>query len=178
MTWKLRSSRYLYKSRWFNLRQDELTLATGEDATFTTVEHSGYAMVVPILPDGRVVMERVYRHSLDSTLLECPSGGLDGEPPADAAKRELEEETGYLANHVERLGSYYGSPGISNEEFHLFLARDVAEGGTICREPTELIEVEFYSLDELVAMALSGELKNGPSALAILLAQARLQSAG
>ena len=105
MTWKRRSTRYLYESRWFNLRQDELTLPTGEDITYTTLEHPGYAVIVPILPDGRVVMERVYRHSLDSTLLECPSGGLDGEPPAVAAKRELEEETGYLADHIEPLGS-------------------------------------------------------------------------
>ena len=176
MTWKLRSTRYLYESRWFNLRQDELTLPTGEDITYTTVEHPGYAMVVPILPDGRVVMERVYRHSLNTVVLECPSGGLDGEPPAVAARRELEEETGYLADHIEPLGSYYGSSGISNEQFHLFLARDVAAGGTISLEPTEQIEVEFFSLAELVDLALRAELTNGPSALAILLTQKRLQS--
>ncbi len=176
MTWKIRSSRYLYESQWFNVKQDELTLPTGEDITYTTVVHPGYAMIVPMLPDGRIVMERVYRHSLDRALLECPSGGLDGEPPAIAAKRELEEETGYLANHVEPLGSYYGSSGISNEQFHLFLARDVTTGGTIHREATEEIEVVLYSLDELVELAMRAELTDGPSALAILLTHARLRS--
>jgi ADP-ribose pyrophosphatase len=176
MTWKRRSTRYLYESVWFNLRQDELTLPTGEDITFTTVEHPGYAVIVPILADGRVVMERVYRHSLDTALLECPSGGLDGEPPAVAARRELEEETGYVASNVEPLGSYYGSSGISDEQFHIFLATDVASGGTIAREPTEEIEVELFSLAELVDLALRAELTDGPSALAILLTHARLQT--
>ncbi len=175
MTWNLRSTRYLYESRWFNVRQDDLTLPTGEDITYTTVEHPGYAMIVPILPDGRVVMERVYRHSLETALLECPAGGLDGEPPAVAARRELEEETGYLADNIEPLGSYYGSSGMSNERFHLFLARDVTTGGSISLESTEQIEVELFPLAVLVDMALCAQLTDGPSALAILLAHARLQ---
>ena len=174
MSWQTRDSRYLYESRWYNLRQDEITLPCGDEITYTLVEHPGYAMVVPLLPDGRVVMERVYRHTVGRTLLECPSGGLDGEPPAVAAKRELEEETGYRAAHVEPLGTYYGSSGISDEQFHLFFARDVAGGGTPSLEPTEQIEVELFALDELVALARRGELTDGPSALAILLTHARL----
>lgn len=175
MTWKLRSTRYLYESRWFKLRQDELVLPTGEEITFATVEHPGYAMIVPILADGRVVMERVYRHSLGATLLECPAGGLDGESPAVAARRELEEETGYLADKFEPLGSYYGSSGMSNEQFHLFLAHDVTADGTISLESTEEIEVELIPLAELVDMALRAQLTDGPSALAILLTHARLK---
>jgi ADP-ribose pyrophosphatase len=175
--WQRRRSRYLYESRWFNLRQDELTLPSGEEITYTHVEHPGYAMVVPLLDDGRVVMERVYRHTLGRALLECPSGGLDGEPPEVAARRELEEETGYVAGRVDSLGCFYGSSGISNEQVHLFVARDITSGGTIQREITEEIEVELIALSELVALAHSGELSDGPSALAILLTAARLDAA-
>ena len=172
--WRRRSSRYLYQSRWFDVRQDEVTLPGGEDVTYTSIEHGGYVVVVPVLDDGRVVMEHVYRYTLSQWLLECPSGGLDGEDPVPAAKRELEEETGYRARSVEHLGSFAGSSGISNERFEVCLATDLSADGTIEREPTEQIEVSLLPLEELRLRALRGEIEDAPSALAILLAASRL----
>ena len=173
MAWKIRSSRYLFESPWFKLRQDEITLPSGIDITYTMVDHQGYAMVVPILEDGRVVMEHIYRHPIETTTLECPSGGLDGEPPEVAARRELEEETGYLAGRLEPLGSYFGANGISNEQFHLFIAHDLRDDGIIQREPTEEIELELIPLDQLVLRVHRGEIQDAPSALALLLAKMR-----
>ena len=175
-SWRAKRSRYLYESRWFNLREDQLTLPGGLDITYTLVEHPGYAMVVPLLDDGRVVMERVYRYTVGKTLLECPSGGLDGEPAEVAARRELEEETGYLAGRLESLGSYLGSVGTSDERFYLFLASDLSEGGSIRLEPTEEIEVELIPLEDLVGRARRGEIENAPSAFALLLAHDRLRA--
>ncbi|HVN87622.1 MAG TPA: NUDIX hydrolase [Candidatus Binatia bacterium] len=172
--WKRRASRHLFRSKWFALRQDELTLPNGEDITYTLIEHSGYAMVVPVLADGRVVMERIFRHTLQQTLLECPSGGLDGEAPEIAARRELEEETGYRAGTLAPLGSYYGSSGISTEQFHIFLATDLRSDGVVQREATEQIEIVLIPLAELQQTARRGEMEDGPSALAILLAADRL----
>jgi ADP-ribose pyrophosphatase len=171
--WRRRSSRYLFESPWFRLRQDELTLPGGEEITYTVVEHGGYVVVVPLLEDGRVVMERVYRHTVERTLLECPSGGCDGDSPAVAARRELEEETGYRAGRIEHLGRFHGSPGISNEAFEVFLATALSADGRISREPTEEIEVVLEPLAELVRRAHAGEIEHAPSALAILLAAAR-----
>jgi ADP-ribose pyrophosphatase len=168
--WKCRDSRYLFESRWFNLRQDEVTLPNGDEITYTLVEHHGYAMVVPLLPDRRVVMEHVYRYTVQETVLECPSGGLDGEPPETAARRELREETGFSAGTLHPLGSFYGSDGVSNEHFHLFLATDLTNTGQLQREPTEQIELAFLPLDELVEMALQAKIVDAPSALALLLA--------
>jgi ADP-ribose pyrophosphatase len=93
--WTLNGSKYLFQSRWFNLRQDSVELPTGDEITNTVVEHPGYAMVVPVLNDKRVVLEKVYRYTVQKTVLECPSGGLDDEPPEVAARRELLEETGF-----------------------------------------------------------------------------------
>ena len=168
--WKVRHSHYLFQSHWYSLRQDELTLPNGKNITYTLVDHPGYVMVVPLLADGRVVMERVYRYTLQRTCLECPSGGLDGEPSAVAARRELEEETAYRAGKLELLGRFIGSPGISNEEYDLFLATELTADGVLQREMTEEIDLELIALDRLVEMVYHGEINNGPSALGILLA--------
>lgn len=172
--WKRRASRHLFRSQWFQLRQDEVLLPGGESITYTMVEHPGYAMVVPLRGDG-VVLESVYRYTVQETVLECPSGGLDGDAPEAAARRELEEETGLLADAMTPLGSYYGSNGISDERFHLFLATGLRAEGRMQREPTEQMELVDVPLERAVAMALSGEIADGPSALAILLAERRLR---
>ncbi len=174
--WRTRGSRYLYRSRWFNLRQDDLTLPNGDDITYTLIEHGGYVVVVPILDDGRVVMERIYRHTVGATLLECPSGSLDGDDPIMAARRELEEETGYRAGSVTQIGSFFGSTGISNERFDVCVAEELSPDGTVERENTEQIEVELVELAVLETSARCGEIADGPSALALLLAAQRRRS--
>ncbi len=88
--WRRNGTRYLYESSWYNLRQDEVTLPSGEDITYTWVEPPGFVVVVPLLDEGRVVMERIYRYPLQRWQLECPAGVLDGEDPETAARRELE----------------------------------------------------------------------------------------
>jgi ADP-ribose diphosphatase len=167
--WTTRSSRTLIETRWLRVREDEVRLPNGEDTTYTWVDHGGYVVIVPILGDGRVVMERVYRHTLQRALLECPSGGLDGEDPITAGRRELEEETGYTAREWRQIGAFYGSSGISNERFTVVVARDLREDGQVRREATEQIEVVRIPIAELRAMALRGELEDAPSALAILM---------
>ena len=174
--WKRRSSRYLFESAWFRLRQDELELPSGQPITYSLIETAGYAMVVPLLDDGRVLLERVFRYTVQQTLLECPSGGLDGDTPEAAAHRELEEETGWVAKQLTALGSFYGSDGISNERAHLFLATGLSETGVLKREPTEQIELEFLPIEEAVRRAFAGELADAPSTLALLLADHKLRS--
>jgi ADP-ribose pyrophosphatase len=168
--WRCADSRYLFQSRWYAVRQDELISPQGQAITYTVVEHPGFVVIVPLLPDGRVVMERIYRHPLQRVNLECPSGGLDGEAPEVAARRELEEETGYRADHLIDLGKYAASSGISDEEFFVFLAMNVRADGVLRREITEDIEIELIPLADLRSMVLRGEITDAPSALAILLA--------
>lgn len=175
--WKKRSSQYLFESKWYRLRQDQVELPNGEPITYTLIEHPGYAMVVPLHDDGRVLMEWVYRYTVQETLLECPSGGLDGEAPETAAHRELQEETGWVAQSLVSLGSFYGSDGISNERCHFFLATGLREGGVVRRESTEQIELEWIPLAQLIERVFAGEIHDAPSALALMLAHRKLRGA-
>jgi len=93
---------------------------------------------------------------------------------ATAARRELEEETGYRAADITHLGRFVGSVGISNERFDVCLATGLSADGTIQRENTEQMEVELLELADLRGRALRGEIEDAPSALAIVLAAARL----
>jgi 8-oxo-dGTP pyrophosphatase MutT (NUDIX family) len=107
--WRCTDSRYLFQSRWYAVRQDALVSRDGQAITYTVVEHPGFVVIVPLLSDGRAVMERIDRYPLQRVQLECPSGGLDGEAPELAAQRELEEETGYRADRLIDLGKYAAS---------------------------------------------------------------------
>jgi ADP-ribose pyrophosphatase len=176
--WRLRSSRQLFRSPWFRLRQDELTLPNEDEITYTVIEHDGWALVVPVLDDGRVVMVRIFRHTVQRTLLECPSGGCDGQPPEQAARRELEEETGYVAAELVHLGHFVASSGISNEQYDVYLAPNPRPTGQIAHENTEQIEVELVPLEELRQDVLHGRLEDASSALAILLAAEHIGRAG
>jgi ADP-ribose pyrophosphatase len=173
--WRRSASRYLYESPWFNLRQDEVELPSGEAITYTMVEHPGYSMIVPLLDDGRVLLERVYRYTVQETVLECPSGGIENESPERTAHRELLEETGWSAERMVALGSYFGSNGISDERVHFFLATGLRETHEPTREATEQIELEFVPFSEAVGLARSGGIQDAPSALGILLADHALQ---
>jgi ADP-ribose pyrophosphatase len=169
-SWTRTASKYLFQSRWYAVRQDELIAPEGKAITYTVVEHPGFVVIVPLRPDGRVVMERIDRYPLQRVQLECPSGGLDGDAPEIAARRELEEETGYRAKRLIDLGKYAASSGISDEEFFVLLALDVRPDGVLRREITEDIEIELIPLADLRSMVLRGAITDAPSALAILLA--------
>lgn len=171
--WKTRASRTVFESPWMRLQQDDITLPNGDDITYTFVDHGGYVIVLAITDDDRVVMEHIYRHPLGRWLLECPAGGLDGEDPITAGRRELEEETGTRAASWEHLGGFFVASGHSNERMEVVVARGVSDDGQLDREHTEAIELEWFPLDALVELARRGEIEDAPSALALLLYAAR-----
>jgi ADP-ribose pyrophosphatase len=154
--WEIRSSRTIFESRWIRLQQDDIRLPNGEDITYTWVDHGGYVVVLPILDDGRVVMERVYRHTVKRTLLECPSGGLDGEEPIAAGRRELEEETGYTASAMVELAEGPIAVGVSDENVRFFHARGLTRVGPGGGDDTEDITVHEVAPRDLAEFLADG----------------------
>ena len=174
--WLRRSSRFLFESQWFRLRQDEVTLPSGEPITYTLIDHPGYVVIVPLRHDGHVLLESVFRYTIQETLVECPSGGIESdEAPEVAARRELIEETGWTAGRLTQLGTFFGSDGISNEEFYVFLGTDLSLIGEPKREATEQMELAWLPFEEAANRASRGQLRDAPTALALLLADHALK---
>ncbi len=144
-----------------NVRLDEARLPDGSTAKREVVEHPGGVTVLPLEPDGTVWCVRQYRYPFSRTLLEVPAGKLEpGEAPELAAARELSEETGLTAGRMQYLGANFTSPGYSEEVLHIYLARDLHRGAAHL-DPGEFLNVERHPLEELVQMALDGELCDG-----------------
>ena len=175
--WLSRSARYLFESPWHKVRQDEVSLR-GKDLTFTWLEHAGSVFVVPITKAGELVLLRSYRYNVDDWVWEIPAGGIGDKRHLsleDAARAELREETGYTGGTFEPLGTYYSAVGILDLQFTIFLARDVELTHPLELEDSEQVEeVVALPVAEAVRRARSGELNDGESALAVLLAAARL----
>ena len=131
------------------------------------VVHPGAVVILPRLADGSVVMVRQYRHAVERELWELPAGTLEPpEEPADCARRELEEETGYLAGRIEPFGDFYTSPGILTERMWVFRADDLTPGDPSC-EVDEKIQMEVVAEAALRAMVLDGTIVDGKT-LAVL----------
>jgi ADP-ribose pyrophosphatase len=130
-------------NRFMTFVEEDIRDPAGRAYTYYQLESKWDAvLVVPVLPDGRLVLERIYRHPYRRYFLEFPAGGIDrGELPLAAAARELEEETGYRATSLRLLGAYEALPGMLRARVHVVLAEGLAQTGTRQHETMELIEV-------------------------------------
>jgi ADP-ribose pyrophosphatase len=172
--WEVLDSRYLWESSWYSLRQDRLRTAAGHEFTYTIVDHPGAVWVVPVTTDGRIALIWQYRYTVDDWCYEVPAGGLStGLTPEEVAQRELLEEVGGRAADLRYVGQFYTSNGISTELAYVYLATGV-ELGDAHREPTELMEMRLVPVEEALRMARSGQITDGPSALALLWCEAQL----
>ena len=168
------STRRVHDGKILKLSVEEVRLPNARLVTLEIVHHPGAAAVVPIDDEGRVVLVRQYRHATHSWLLEVPAGKLDhaGESPEDCARREVEEETGYRAEHLESLGWIWVTPGYSDEKIWLYLARKLTPTERAL-QPDEVLTVETWPLGEAVRRAESGEIVDAKSVCALLRAASR-----
>lgn len=159
----------IFKGKVLEVVCDTVELPNGKSATREMCLHLGAVAVIPLLDDGRVVMERQYRYPIGRVVLEIPAGKLDykGEDPLEAAHRELREETGAIAGKMTYLGELIASPALISEKIQLYLAEDLKFGETELDED-EFLEVELIPLDELVNMVMRGEIADGKTQIAIL----------
>ena len=161
----------IYEGNIINVRVDTVRMPSGRDATREIVEHSHAVCIVPIDNDGNVVLVRQYRKPAEDALLEVPAGGVeDGELSEEAVLRELQEEIGYTADHLEHLSSFWVAPGWATEYMHAYLATGLRES-RLDGDEDENIEVVRLKFNEAVSMLKTGEINDGKTIAALLLAQ-------
>jgi 8-oxo-dGTP pyrophosphatase MutT (NUDIX family) len=171
----LLGSKVAFRGKVLDVVVDQVRLPDGREVTWEVVRHPGAAAVVPLASDGKVLLVRQSRHTVASRLLELPAGKLDqeGEDPAECARRELEEETGYRCTALHPLGVFLSSPGFSDEKIYLYLATGLEHAGRPhgTEEGDDLVP-EWMDMAEALHAVRAGEIQDSKTALGLLLAEA------
>lgn len=166
---KVIESNTIYKGRLFNVRVDKVLTSWGRSTIREIVEHPGAVVIIPLLDEESVVLVSQYRHAVGKVLLELPAGTLEaGEDPERCARRELEEETGFIAGRVEKVATLYLAPGYSTEKVHLYVASDLKKVGQKL-EPDERIRTVVLKIDEVVEMIMKGGIEDAKTVAGIML---------
>lgn len=172
------SSEDIFDGVLLHVKRDTVKLPNGREATREWIKHPGASSVIPLLPDGRIILVRQYRYPIDAVTLEVPAGKLDApdEDPLVCAERELSEETGYTAEHITKLTTIVTTVGFSNEKIHLYAAEGLTPGKQHTDED-EFINVVKVPLAEAVAMATDGRIVDAKSVISILMLAAQQKAA-
>jgi ADP-ribose diphosphatase len=170
------SSEVVFDGKLLHVRRDQVRLPDGKLATREYIVHGGAVLIVPVLPDGRLVIERQYRHPVGKVLIEFPAGKLDpGEEELVTGQRELAEEAGYAASSWSFLGRIHSVVGYSSEAIDMFIARGLTHVGAKLDEG-EFLEIGTMSVAEMLAALDRGEITDAKTVAALLL-YARRESA-
>lgn len=160
-------SRRIYEGRILNLRVDRVMLPDGRNCSREVVEHAPAVAVVAENEKGEVLLIDQFRYSVNQTVIELPAGIVErGEDLADAAVRELREETGWKPSSIERAITFYSSPGFSSEELIMFYATDLTFD-KLPQDEDEFIVPRFVSRDEAERMIEAGEITDGKTLLGL-----------
>jgi ADP-ribose pyrophosphatase len=175
--WEPLETHYPYVDVRFRVRRDRVRLPNGNEIDYTYMETKGALWIVPFTDDGKIILIRQYRYPTDDWRWEVPAGGLhdhDG-PLEELARRELAQEIGATCDELIYVNWYYGAASASNTVCHVMLARGTRLDREPKREETEFIEIHPLPVDEALSRARSGRLRDGRSALALLLCEALLK---
>jgi ADP-ribose pyrophosphatase len=161
-------SEQVYRGGFLDVRRDEVRLPDGGLASREYIVHPGAVMIVPILDDGRFVMERQFRYPLHQVMIEFPAGKLDNaESTLTCAQRELLEETGYQAAEWARAGVLHNAIAYSDEAIEIWFARGLTAGPSRL-DDGEFIELFTATLEELEGQACRGELTDAKTLIGLL----------
>lgn len=153
-----------------NMYEDSIEMPNGKVVKWDFIEHpKGAAAILPVLPDGRILMVRQYRNALDRITLEIPAGARDSvtEDTAVCAKRELKEETGYSCGKIEKLLSLKSTVAFCDERIDVYLATELTKGEQHLDED-EFIDLEGYMLEDLCEKIYAGIIQDAKTVAAVM----------
>ncbi len=165
---KVLNSTTIYEGPVFGIRRDEVIEPSGVRAIREVITHPGSVVVLPVLPDGKILLIQQYRHATRQNLWELVAGRMDpGETPRVAAARELIEETGYRAKRLRVFLDVFPTPGFLEERMFLLLAEGLTEGEAEPEEDEKIVS-RAYKRTELEKMMRDGKLRDAKSIAGIL----------
>ena len=158
------------------VKRDEVRLPNGHKSQREYVEHPGAVVIVALLANGNVVLEKQFRYPLHDVFIELPAGKIDaGEDVLTTGQRELLEETGYVASQWVKLGHQHPCIGYSNEIIHIFLAQNLTKNAQQLDED-EMLEVFDMPFAECLDMVTQGKITDGKTIAAFFFAEKYLQN--
>lgn len=157
------------KAHIFEIYEDKLELPDGRTEYYDFLKHKGAASVIPVLPDGRILLVSQFRNALDRVTLEIPAGGRNSmeEPFIDAAFRELEEETGYRTDQLTHLISIRTAVAFCDEKIEVYIADNLIPSVQNLDED-EFIDVHPYTLEEIMQMIFDGKIEDSKTIASIM----------
>ncbi|MFC1897478.1 NUDIX hydrolase [Chloroflexota bacterium] len=168
MVEKTLSSQLIYDGQVVKLRVDTVSIPGGRETTREIVEHSDCVAIIAIDADDNVLLVDQFRKPVEKELLEIPAGGIEpGEDPVTAVRREMQEETGYLPQRVEKLGGFYSTPGYCSEYLHLYLAVDLTPSQRYA-EDTESIKLVRVPISQIPSLIATGSICDAKSIAGLL----------
>ena len=163
------SSELIMDGKILHVYHDQVRLPNGNSASRELIRHVGAVCIVPLTDDGKVILEQQFRYPVNRVITEIPAGKLDdrSEDPLAAAKRELREETGIVADRWYDLGLFYPAPAYSDEAIHMYLATGLHQGAQDL-DADEFLDLKTVDLDTAVAEILTGNVPDLKTQAAIL----------
>jgi ADP-ribose pyrophosphatase len=162
------TTQQVYRGHFLDVRRDTVALPDGRETVREYIVHPGAVVVVPMLDDGRLVMERQWRYPMNRVMLEFPAGKLEpGEPALTCGVRELAEETGYTAREWARAGLFNNAIAYSDEGIEVWFARGL-ERGAARLDDEEFLETVIHSEAEVEAFCARGQITDGKTLVCLL----------
>ncbi len=163
------SSQDIFKGKILDVKMDTVRLPNGKTATRELIRHIGAVCIVAVTEDDEVIVEHQYRYPFDEVVVEIPAGKLDSknEDPADAAERELMEETGVTAGDMTYMGKFYPTCGYSDEVIHMYLAKNLSFGDRNL-DDDEFLDVRAIPIESLVEDIMAGKIPDGKTQAAVM----------
>jgi ADP-ribose pyrophosphatase len=175
MNFKLLKSDTIFQGKVFDLQVDEIEYDSGNKGIREVAIHSGGSVIIALTEDYKIVMVNQFRYPLQRFLYELPAGKLDeGEDPQVCALRELQEETGYKANSITKLGAIVTTPGFCTETLHIYLAQDLTNGNHNREEGEFGMQIIELTLKEIEDKIKNGEIYDAKTISGIMLAKLHL----